>query len=52
MLIIGPQGFERTVQFAVDEDEAEITERVRATIRRMTVTWISMERRASPRAIR
>ena len=32
VLITGPQGFERTVQFAMDEDPVEITERVRATL--------------------
>ncbi len=32
VLIKGPRGFERTVQFAVDEDELEIKERVRATL--------------------
>ena len=32
VLITGPQGFERTVQFAMDEDPAEIKERVRATL--------------------
>ncbi len=31
-LIIGPEGFERTVQFAMDEGESEIKERVRATL--------------------
>ena len=32
VLIMGPQGFERTVQFAIDENESEIKERVRATL--------------------
>jgi len=32
VLITGPQGFERSVLFALDEDPAVITERVRATI--------------------
>jgi hypothetical protein len=32
VLITGPQGFERTVLFALDEDPAVITERVRETI--------------------
>ena len=32
VLITGPEGFERTVLFALDEDPAVITERVRATI--------------------
>jgi hypothetical protein len=32
VVITGPQGFERTVLFALDEDPAVITERVRATI--------------------
>jgi hypothetical protein len=32
VLITGPLGFERTVQFAIDEDSFEITERVRATL--------------------
>ena len=32
VLITGPQGFERAVQFALDEDLVEITERVRATL--------------------
>lgn len=32
VLITGPQGFERGVQFALDEDLVEITERVRATL--------------------
>jgi hypothetical protein len=32
VLITGPQGFERAVLFALDEDPAGITERVRATI--------------------
>jgi hypothetical protein len=31
VLITGPQGFERAVQFAMDEDLVEITKRVRAT---------------------
>jgi hypothetical protein len=31
-LITGPQGFERTVVFALDEAPATITERVRETI--------------------
>ena len=32
VLITGPQGFERAVLFALDEDPAVITERVRDTI--------------------
>ena len=32
VLITGPQGFERSVQFAIDEEPVEITERVRATL--------------------
>ena len=32
VLITGPLGFERSVQFAVDEDPFEITHRVRATL--------------------
>ena len=32
VLITGPQGFERTVTFALDESSATITERVRETI--------------------
>ena len=32
VVITGPQGFERTVVFALDEDPAVITERVRETI--------------------
>jgi hypothetical protein len=32
VLITGPQGFERTVLFALDEDPAVITEQVRETI--------------------
>jgi len=32
VLITGPQGFERTVTFALDESLATITERVRETI--------------------
>ena len=32
VLITGPQGFERTVTFALDEPPATITERVRETI--------------------
>ena len=32
VLITGPQGFERTVLFALDEDPAVITDRVRETI--------------------
>jgi hypothetical protein len=32
VLIIGPQGFERMVEFAADEDSAIITERIRATL--------------------
>jgi hypothetical protein len=32
VLITGPQGFERTVMIAMDEDPAIITERVRATM--------------------
>ena len=32
VLITGPQGFERSVQFAVDEEQAEITRRVRDTL--------------------
>jgi len=31
VMITGPLGFERTVQFAIDEAPYEITERVRAT---------------------
>ena len=31
-LMTGPQGFERTVQFAIDEDPVEIIERVRLTL--------------------
>jgi hypothetical protein len=30
--ITGPLGFERTVQFAIDQEPFEITERVRATL--------------------
>lgn len=30
--ITGPQGFERIVQFAMDEAESEIIERVKATV--------------------
>ena len=30
--ITGPEGFQRNVLFALDEDPAEITERVRATL--------------------
>ena len=32
VLITGPFGFERSVQFAIDEEPVEITERVRATL--------------------
>jgi len=32
VLITGPQGFERTVSFALDEQPEEITRRVRETI--------------------
>ena len=32
VIITGPQGFERTVLFALDEDPAVITRRVRETI--------------------
>jgi hypothetical protein len=32
VVITGPQGFERTVLFALDEDPAVITHRVRETI--------------------
>jgi hypothetical protein len=32
VLITGPQGFERTVVFALDDDPAEIAERVRETL--------------------
>jgi hypothetical protein len=32
VLITGPQGFERTATFALDEPSATITERVRETI--------------------
>jgi hypothetical protein len=32
VVITGPQGFERTVEFAADEDSAIITERIRATL--------------------
>jgi hypothetical protein len=32
VLITDPQGFERTVLFALDEDPAVITERVRETM--------------------
>jgi len=32
VLITGPQGFERTVAFALDEEPATITERVRETL--------------------
>jgi hypothetical protein len=32
VLITGPVGFERTVQFTLDADSFEITERVRATL--------------------
>ena len=32
VLITGPQGFERTVMFALDEPSATITQRVRETI--------------------
>jgi hypothetical protein len=32
VLITGPLGFERTVQFAIDQEPFEITERVRATL--------------------
>jgi hypothetical protein len=32
VLITGPHGFERTVAFALDDDPAEIAERVRETL--------------------
>ena len=32
VIITGPQGFERTVLFALDEDPTVITQRVRETI--------------------
>jgi hypothetical protein len=32
ILITGPQGFERTVFFAIDDDPAVISERVRETL--------------------
>jgi hypothetical protein len=32
VLITGPQGFERTVVFSLDDDPAEIAERVRETL--------------------
>jgi hypothetical protein len=32
VLITGPQGFERTLVFALDDDPAEIAERVRETL--------------------
>jgi hypothetical protein len=32
VVITGPQGFERAVLFALDEDPAVITERIRETI--------------------
>jgi hypothetical protein len=32
VLITGPQGFERTVTFAIDDDPAVIAERVRETM--------------------
>ena len=32
VLITGPQGFERTVMFALDDDPAVIAERVRETL--------------------
>ena len=32
VLITGPQGFERTVMFAIDDDPAVISERVRETL--------------------
>jgi hypothetical protein len=32
VLITGPYGFERTVTFAIDDDPAVISERVRATM--------------------
>lgn len=32
VLITGPQGFERAVQFAIDEDPVVIAQRVRETI--------------------
>ena len=33
VLTAGPQGFERTVQFGIDESKEEIKERVRATLK-------------------
>jgi hypothetical protein len=32
VLITGPQGYERTLTFALDDDPAEIAERVRETM--------------------
>ena len=32
VLITGPRGFERTVIFAIDDDPAEVAERVRETL--------------------
>ena len=32
VLITGPQGFDRTLVFALDDDEAVIAERVRETL--------------------
>jgi hypothetical protein len=32
VLITGPHGFERTVAFALDDDPAAISERVRETV--------------------
>jgi hypothetical protein len=32
LIVTGPQGFERSMLFALDEDPGVITERVRATI--------------------
>ena len=32
VLLTGPLGFERSVQFVMDEDSSEITERVRLTL--------------------
>ena len=41
VVITGPQGFERAVLFALDEDPAVITQRVRETDRRVTV-WSAL----------